>query len=93
MLFCSDIKFNMEDCLLSALGGVTCDYVEVAHHGNWGFSLETYLDLGATGYFFDAPPGIVDVESFPAYTLKRELLDAGKETYDFYTGENTIILE
>jgi beta-lactamase superfamily II metal-dependent hydrolase len=93
MLFCSDIKFNMEDCLLPALSGVTCDYVEVAHHGNWGFSLETYLNLGASGYFFDAPPGIVDVESFPAYTLKRELLDAGKETYDFYTGENKIILE
>jgi beta-lactamase superfamily II metal-dependent hydrolase len=93
MLFCSDIKFNMEDCLLPALGGVTCDYVEVAHHGNWGFSLETYLNLGATGYFFDAPPGIVDVESFPAYTLKRELQDAGKETYDFYTGENKITLE
>ena len=93
MLFCSDIKYNMESCLMQALEAVRCDYVQVAHHGNWGFSLETYLKLGAKGYFFDAPPGIVDVESFPAFALKRDLIGAGKETYDFYTGENKIILE
>lgn len=93
MLFCSDIKYDMEKCLYADLEKIRCDYVQVAHHGNWGFSLETYLNLGARGYFFDAPSGIVDEESFPAYFLKRELLEKNKTIYDFSTGENRIVLE
>ena len=38
MLFCSDIKYDMNDSLLAACKDqLACDYVQTGHHGNWSF--------------------------------------------------------
>ena len=56
MLFCSDIKYDMNDSLLAACKDqLACDYVQTGHHGNWSFSEEFYDATGASVYFIDAP--------------------------------------
>ena len=94
MLFCSDIKYDMNDSLLTACKDqLACDYVQTGHHGNWSFSEEFYDAAGASVYFIDAPSSITDNADFPASTLKSDLLAKGKTVLDFSTAPNTVTLK
>ena len=94
MLFCSDIKYDMNDSLLVACKDqLACDYVQTGHHGNWSFSEEFYDAAGASVYFIDAPSSITDNADFPASTLKSDLLAKGKTVLDFSTAPNTVTLK
>lgn len=94
MLFCSDIKYDMNDSLLAACKDqLACDYVQTGHHGNWSFSEEFYDATGASVYFIDAPSSITDNADFPASTLKSDLLAKGKTVLDFSTAPNTVTLK
>ena len=94
MLFCSDIKYDMNDSLLAACKDqLACDYVQTGHHGNWSFSEEFYDAAGASVYFIDAPSSITDNADFPASTLKSDLLAKGKTVLDFSTAPNTVTLK
>lgn len=93
MLFCSDIKYDMNDTLLDAWGEeISCDYVQVGHHGNWSFSEEFYDKTGASVFFMDATSEITDSPNFPASTLKNTLLGKGKTVLDFSTAPNSVTL-
>lgn len=94
MLFCSDIKYDMNDYLLeSCAEALTCDYVQTGHHGNWSFSEEFYEKTGADVFFIDAPTGITENPDFPASTLKANLTAKGKTVLDFSTAPNTVTLK
>lgn len=93
MLFCSDIKGNMQNCLQPALEQITCDYVEVGHHGNWGFSEEIYSGLNPKVCFFDAPDWIMENDDYPAKALKESLQKQGIQTLDFTTAPNSVVLD
>lgn len=93
MLFCSDIKYDMNDTLLSAYrDSISCDYVQTGHHGNWSFSNEFYEATGASVYFIDAPSSITDNADFPASTLKEDLQKNGT-VLDFRTAPNSVTLK
>jgi beta-lactamase superfamily II metal-dependent hydrolase len=93
MLFASDIKYDMDEYLLSAYGDeISCDYVQAGHHGNWSLSDEFYAKTGASVFFIDAPASITDNESFPASTLKASLISQGKTVYDFESAPNSVTL-
>lgn len=94
MLFCSDIKYDMNDYLLEAYGdSITCDYIQVGHHGNWSFSDEFYEKTGASVFFIDAPESITEVPDFPASKLKDDLIAKGKTVLDFSSAPNAVTLK
>lgn len=94
MLFCSDIKYDMNDLLLTAYREqIACDYVQTGHHGNWSFSDEFYDATGASVFFLDAPTDITDNPQFPASSLKSGLLEQNKTVLDFSTAPNTVTLK
>ena len=92
MLFCSDIKYDMDAVLLETYAdAIACDYVQTGHHGNWSFSDAFYEKTGASVFFLDAPSEITDGD-FPAKTLKEQLLGQKKTVLDFSTAPNTVTL-
>lgn len=102
MLFCSDIKYDMNDALLAAYGGdadgdgicdLACDYVQTGHHGNWSFSEEFYDATGASVFFIDAPSEITDSPDFPASHLKSYLCKKNRTVLDFRTAPNRVTLK
>ncbi len=94
MLFCSDIKYDMDSVLLEQCAdSLACDYVQTGHHGNWSFSDAFYEATGASVFFFDAPPEITENPDFPASTLKKSLLEKKKTVLDFSTAPNYITLK
>lgn len=94
MLFCSDIKYDMDSYLLETYqNAIACDYVQTGHHGNWSFSDAFYEKTGAEVFFIDAPSTITDSPDFPASTLKNGLLQNGKAVLDFSTAPNSVTLK
>lgn len=94
MLFCSDIKYDMDTYLLSNYGEqLACDYVQTGHHGNWSFSEEFYEKTGASVFFFDAPASITENPDFPASSFKDSLEAQNKAVLDFSTAPNTVTLK
>lgn len=94
MLFCSDIKYDMDAYLLSAFGDeIVCDYVQTGHHGNWSFSDAFYEKTGASVFFFDAPTDITENPDFPASSLKDSLEAQNKAVLDYSTAPNTVTLK
>lgn len=94
ILFCSDIKYDMDSYLLAAYGdAIACDYVQTGHHGNWSFSDEFYEKTGASVFFFDAPTDITENPNFPASALKDSLEAKNRTVLDFSTAPNTVTLK
>lgn len=94
MLFCSDIKYDMDAYLLSAYGDeIACDYVQSGHHGNWSFSDAFYEKTDASVFFFDAPSDITENPDFPASSLKDSLEAQNKAVLDYSTAPNTVTLK
>ncbi|MBO5071075.1 MAG: MBL fold metallo-hydrolase [Roseburia sp.] len=94
MLFCSDIKYDMNDTLLASWEAeLSCDYVQTGHHGNWSFSDDFYDKTGALVFFMDATSEITDSPNFPASTLKSTLMEKGKTVLDFSTAPNSVTLK
>ena len=94
MLFCSDIKYDMNDLLSEmALPEISCDYVQVGHHGNWSFSADFYEKTGASVFFFDAPAEITESDNFPAKELREAFLQKNCNVYDFSTAPNRVRLD
>lgn len=83
-LFTSDVKDNLNDYLFETYGErLKCTYVQMSHHGNWGFSYEMYSYMDAEGYYFDLPRSFFeDGSTYPAKTLREQLYIDGKKTYD-----------
>ena len=95
MLFCSDIKYNMEGYLRASLSAdqLSCKYIQVGHHGNWSLSEDFYSLCNADVFFFDAPAGITDSPDYPASSFKANLLTEGKQVFDFTTAPNRVVLK
>lgn len=94
MLFCSDIKYDMNDSLLAACKDqLACDYVQTGHHGNWSFSEEFYDAAGRLRLFYR--------RAFLHHRQRRlsgehtQIRPArkGKTVLDFSTAPNTVTLK
>lgn len=94
ILFCGDIKYQMEDTILTLFQNeLHCDYMQAAHHGNWSFSEEFYDLTGAKTVLFDAPAWIMEDEQYPAVSLQRHLTEQGVTCLDFRTAPNRLFLD
>lgn len=59
MLFCADVQKEMEQYILPAHEQeLSSDFVQCAHHGNWGLSQEFYDIVSPQRAFIDAPASI-----------------------------------
>ena len=96
MLFCADVQKEMEKFIISKhRHELKADYVQLAHHGNWGLTTDFYSLVGAEkGAFADAPSYILDdgTGRYDGPQLKRWFMSRGTPYYRFTTVPNSIIL-
>ena len=93
ILMCSDVKW-MEDVIVEQFGDeLQCDYIQVAHHGNWAFENAFYDLVQAKIAFFDAPAWIMTDPVYPAYDLANYMRSQGTTIYDFTTVPNSVYLD
>lgn len=89
MIFCGDIKYQMEDILTELYGSeLRCGCIQAGHHGNWSFSDEFYDNTGASTVFIDSPAWIMQDSEYPAYELAEHLKEKGVTVKDFTTAPN-----
>lgn len=94
MIFCGDIKYQMEDTIVEIYKDrLSCDCIQAAHHGNWSFSEEFYDLTGADTVFFDSPAWIMQDSQYPAYDLKEHLESRSVKCIDQTTAPNVWYLE
>lgn len=94
MIFCGDIKYQMEDTIIKMYTDrLSCDFIQAAHHGNWSFSEDFYDHTGAGTVFFDSPAWITEDSSYPAYALKAHLEERGVMCIDQTTAPNVFYLD
>ena len=94
MIFCGDIKYQMEDTILEMYKDqLSCDYIQAAHHGNWSFSEEFYDLTGAETIIFDSPSWIIQDEQYPAHALKAHFDSRGVTSVDQTTSPNVFYLD
>lgn len=94
MIFCTDIKYQMEDTIAGMYKDrLSCDCIQAAHHGNWSFSEEFYDMTGAKTVFFDSPAWIIQDSQYPAYDLKAHFDSLGVISVDQTTAPNVFYLD
>lgn len=94
MIFCGDIKYQMEDTVLKLYkDSLSCSFIQAAHHGNWSFSEEFYDLTGADTVIFDSPAWIMQDSQYPAYDLKKHLDSRGVKSVDQTTAPNVFYLD
>ena len=95
MLFCADAERAVQNSIINRhKNELSADFVQVAHHGNWGLTASFYNIVQARVAFFDAPSWIVNDTSgkYNAPILKKHLQAAGTKIYYFVSAPNTITL-
>ena len=95
ILFCADVQKEMEAYILPAHADeLASDYVQLAHHGNWGLTKAFYDLVNPIGAFFDGPASIIDTEDgiYDGHELRDYLNDKNVTLYRFSTAPNTVEL-
>lgn len=95
MLFCADVESPVENELIGKYADeLKADYVQCAHHGNWGLSTAFYDLVSPKAAFMDAPSVIIDEENhiFDGYLLRDYFIKNNIHIYRFTTAPNEIIL-
>ncbi len=95
MLFCADVQSEMEEFILPEhREELKADYVQCAHHGNWGLTTDFYDIVSPKAAFFDAPSSVIDNEDsrYDGYLLRDYFADAGIPVYRPETAPNRITL-
>ncbi len=92
MLFCSDIKYDMNDSLLAAWKDqLACDYVQTGHHGNWSFGgIPTSRRLRL---FYRCAFLHYRQRRFSGEHAQIRSARKGKTVLDFSTAPNTVTFE
>ena len=93
MFFCGDMSDPaLGQYLLDTYGAeaLKSEYVQAAHHGNWGQKPEFYEALQPSTLFFDAPQWLMTGEQYDARLLKEWCLTQNIQVLDFTSAPNTI---
>lgn len=98
MLFCADVGVRMSSKLIGGYGAeLKCDYIQMSHHGNGGFSEEFYRLTSPRIAFFDAPEWLMNpVDPNSTWTTpknRRLMQDMGASIYYYATVQNSIELK
>ena len=95
MLFCADTEKAVQNSIIRRhKNELSADYIQAAHHGNWGLTASFYDIVKAKVAFFDAPSYIVSDTSgkFDAPILKKHLESARTKYYIINSAPNTVTL-
>ena len=93
MLFCADVQKEMEEYIVPAhRDELKSDYVQLAHHGNWGLTEEFYDLVDPEAAFVDGPSSIIDEEDsiYDGWQLRDALQEKGVTLYRFGTAPNEV---
>lgn len=97
MLFCADLGIGMSDRLISLYWKeLSCDYIQMGHHGNGGLSEAFYRLTTPKAAFFDAPDWLMNPKEGESYTTpqNRALMEGmGAKIYSHETAPNRIELK
>ena len=94
MLFCADIQADVQQNIIdNHLTELDVDYVQLAHHGNWGVTTDFYNYTSPISVFFDCPTHMLDPLSntYDAGTLLEYFMSRGHTVYTFENTCNSII--
>lgn len=94
MLFLSDIQKEAEVYLLERhMDELNADYVQAAHHGNWGATLDFYSTLSPQTVFMDAPNWLLrENMRYDTHQLKKFFEGKGISVLTFSSAPNVIRL-
>ena len=96
MLFCADVQKEMEEYIVPAhREELKADFVQLAHHGNWGLTEAFYDLVDPEAAFVDGPSNVIDVTDgiYDGWILRDALLKKGVRLYRFGTAPNSVTLE
>lgn len=94
MLFCADIQQEVQqDIIDNHKDSLNVDYVQLAHHGNWGVTTDFYEYTSPLSVFFDCPTHMLDTQSdtYDAGILLDYFKSKGCTIYTFENTHNNII--
>ncbi len=85
MLFLSDLEVDMEEALISRhKDELKADYVQCAHHANWGLPPEFYDLVEAKEAFFSGPVWLYEEsDTYDGYLLKQYFEEKGAKIHLF----------
>lgn len=101
MLFCGDIQSSQTDVITNEFGQeLSCNYIQMSHHGNSGLGSAFYKKAAATGNlevaFFDAPEWLFHPAKGTNFTTEetRKLMKSlGAKNVYFKTAPNSVLLQ
>ncbi len=95
MLFCADTGKRIEDEVIYFHGNeLQSDYVQCAHHGNWGLSTAFYDKIKPMAVFMDAPDTIIRMahHGYNGHKLVAYWEKRGVPIYSFRDGDHHVFL-
>ena len=95
MLFCADTEKVVQDSIIEKhRNDLAADYVQTAHHGNWGLTKTFYEYVHPKAAFFDSPEYIVGDTSgkYDAPALIKYFQSYGAKVYKYSSAPNTVTL-
>lgn len=108
ILYCSDNGDDGKGCgpmeqdiLSDQKDNLDADYVQLGHHGNWGFTEDFYDYVTPDVAFMDAPASITQApegagvpgKPFDAADMRKHLESEGCKVYDYTTCPNVVVLK
>ena len=95
MLFCADVQeemqqFIFEDCK----DELSADYIQAAHHGNWGLNTDFYDFFEPKVVFFDATDYLLEPNNigYDSAELKSYFEERGVEVRNYSTAPSSVVI-
>lgn len=94
MLFCADVQKEMEPFIIEKHSeDLNAEYVQAAHHGNWGLSTDFYDLLNPKMVLFDSTDYLLNPESnYDASALKEYFEGRGIEVVNYSNAPTTLVI-
>lgn len=93
MLFCSDVEAEVEKGIIDRhKDELDVDYLQAAHHGNWGLTTDLYQYTTPKYVFFDSTDALLESGEvgYDAGVLKAWFEEQGIPVVNFSTAPNQI---
>ncbi len=96
MLFCADVEAEVEKGIIERhKDELDVDYIQAAHHGNWGLTTEFYQYTTPSYVFFDSTDVLLTPgeAGYDAGVLKTWFETKGVSVVNFSTAPNSIVIK
>lgn len=96
MLFCADVEAEVEQGIINQhKEELDVDYLQAAHHGNWGVTTELYQYVTPQYVFFDSTDALLTPgdAGHDAGELKAWFEGQGVPVVNFSTAPNQVVMK